>query len=222
MADNVYTPDEEMIEVELSIPEPGTPSYDERQVKGHCVICGKATGDGRRKYCDEHQGAKKLPKATNRTGARKRGNSEKSATNGELAGSLGKLLVIFTLILAWYQLRGRRIPDPNGDIAERIAFSDEESVAIARPLARVINTTDTGIRYGKTLVDNSDLVDATFAMWQWYKRMNETLDAVSQGRAMPIERSNSNGNSGSDAEYSNNSGGYGIPGLDAEYEYESS
>lgn len=172
--------------ISVEIAEPSPPTLQDRQGnQGSCAICGEPTRrPGARgtapKYCELHRQTTGSVHAGPKVGRSKKTAS--SASNSDLASSLGKLLAIITLVIAWAQLRARKIPDANGDIAERIAFSDEEAVAIARPLARTINSTNAGMRVGKQLVDNSDLIDAGFALAQWYKRMNETLDAAASGR----------------------------------------
>jgi hypothetical protein len=181
--------------ITIDIPdEPMALSQSERQAtKGFCVICGEPTGDGRRKYCDEHKSASNSVKVGPKSKSTSR--TSKTASDDQLAASFGKLLLILSLVLAWYQLRAKHVLDPNGDIADRIAMSDEEAVAIARPIARSFNATSTGMRVGKQIVDNSDLIDAGFAVVQWYKRMGETIDAATQGRVLPTKETN--GNSGS-------------------------
>lgn len=139
---------------------------------GTCKECGKELDDGRKAYCDEHK-----PKIRDKVTGKGRGKGKgvTKAVEDGMAETVGKVLFLLTLAYAYSALRSKGIPDPSGQISDAMALTDDESVMIARPLARLFMSTEQGRKVAPKIVDNSDLIDAAFAMWDWYSRMNETL-----------------------------------------------
>lgn len=148
---------------------------------GYCKICGDGPlPDKRRKFCDRHQGSKTIARVSSGSGSRKRNKG--SASDNELSKTFAKVLILLTVCIAWMQLRRYGQADPSGDIAEQLAMTDEEAEAISRPIARSFNSTSTGARYGKAIVDNTDLIDAGIGMYEYISRMNRILDSMKTRR----------------------------------------
>lgn len=118
-------------------------------------------------------------RTTTRRGRKRVGGLSSEVSEG-LTSFAGKVLFLVTLILAWAQLRRARVPDPDGDIAETMAMSDDEAVAIGRPLARLFASTENGKRLAPVIVQNEDIIDAVFAGWEWYKRNRMVWDQLTE------------------------------------------
>lgn len=143
--------------------------------KGFCRVCGVELDDKRKRWCDDHKGqGNKLPKISSNKEPRK----GKTAATSELTTVFGKLLLLITAAYAWSQLRRMNVRDPGGAFAESLAMTDDEAESVARPIARAFNSSPVGVRYGRKIVDNSDLIDAGFALYEWYQRQSQMLEGL--------------------------------------------
>lgn len=149
-----------------------TSSEKKRSWDGRCKICGTELDDKRRTLCDAHRSIQSVTPKT-KTGKTRKGSS---SVENRLNGVTANLLATLTLIWAWSVLRRAQIPDPSGNISTQMSFTDEEAVAIGRPLTRLFLKFEPGRRAAPVIIDNEDIVTAVFSLWDWYKRMNETLD----------------------------------------------
>lgn len=185
-----------------------------RAATGTCKECGKELTDGRASYCEEHRPAKGKS-IKDKVTRSKKGGVSKVVEDG-MAETVGKILFLLTLAYAYSALRSKGIPDPSGTISDAMALTDDESVMIARPLARLFTSTEQGKKLAPKIVDNRDLIDAAFAMWDWYSRMNATLAQyqATQSVQTPIpvpERESDNVNpSQSEGDRISSNGNYGF------------
>jgi len=114
---------------------------------------------------------------------------------------VSKVLFGITLFYAWWALRVRKVPDPRGEYADRMAFTDDESVIVGRVVSRALLSTEPGRRVAPHIAGNEDLIDAAFTMFDWYKRNAEIWDELgTKGYSPPKPQVNGkvrrNGNSG--------------------------
>lgn len=197
-------------------PEP--PAKRARAKTGSCKECGKELSDARAAWCPEHRptGAARIRKAT---GRKSKGGVSAAVETG-MSETVGKVLLILTLAYAYSALRTNGIPDPNGDIADAMALTDDEAVMIGRPLARLFMSTEQGRNIAPKIVDNRDLIDAMFAAWDWYSRTNKVLAQYKDSYSVhtPMERTQ-NGTTGPVTSNEQDSGGnYGyVPGAPQDY-----
>jgi hypothetical protein len=159
-------------EVTIDLSEYRMPKERQRAVTGFCKVCDAELDDKRKSYCADHQ-----PAPAERTRRKPKGKVTQNVEKG-MTSIVAKLLFMFTLALAWSQLRARSIPDPNGDVAEEMAMTDEEAEIIGRPLTRMFLATSPGRNIAPTLVANEDLIDAAFAGWDWYKRQVTIIEKL--------------------------------------------
>jgi hypothetical protein len=145
---------------------------------GTCRVCGIPLDDGRRAYCAEH-----VPERDAANSPIPRRKTKKTSTSGLAAGLTNfnaQILAAITLIVAWSQLRRAGVPDRLGNMADRMALTEDEAVAIARPLSRMFAGTDVGKKVGPALVGNEDILDAVFAGIDYYRRNQEIWDELAR------------------------------------------
>jgi hypothetical protein len=149
---------------------------------GACITCGKELPTKRHKWCDEHHPRNSsAPKSGGRVRGKGGGRKPTEKVERGMNSITGKLLYLLTLFIAWQQLRRLQVVDVNGDLADELAMTDEESELVARPLTRLFLATEPGRKIAPKLVDNEDVIDAIFAFWDWYKRMVEFTDQHAAG-----------------------------------------
>lgn len=165
----------------IQIPDDSDAQLEINVGAGFCKVCGKELDDGRKRYCDDHKGSQgKLPKVGSTKDRSAGSKAGKTAATSELTTVFGKILLLITAAYAWSQLRRMQVRDPGGAFAEALAMTDEEADAVARPIARAFNSSAAGVRYGRKIVDNSDLIDAGFALYEWYQRQTQMLEGLAQ------------------------------------------
>lgn len=98
--------------------------------------------------------------------------------NPSATGTVAKLLVVGTLLWMRADVRRRGIPDHDGLIAEALSLDSRESVTIARPVARMIDTNATASRLLGPVVRNEDVLAAAMAVMDWQHRVRVTLDQI--------------------------------------------
>jgi hypothetical protein len=157
--------------------------------------CAVALPDRRYSYCDAHRHLSQH-KGARKTRAAGPGAAEpidtswqikppvsKAAPSGRKSsatGTVAKLLVIATLIWMRASVARRGFPDHDGKIAETLSLSADESVTIARPLARMIDTSTTASRVLGPVVRNEDVLAAAMALIDWQHRVKVTLDQIAR------------------------------------------
>lgn len=151
------------------------------QTQGYCEVCGEPASSPRGKRCAEHP-RQAAAHATTNVGKRTRKGTKAPAAVGTVsarkaAGSFSKLIIIISAVWAYTAVRRYGIPDLDGTLAEELAMTDEEAADIAKPLGRVVMSNSTAARIAGPIIDNDDLIDAAFALWEWNKRMNSALAA---------------------------------------------
>jgi hypothetical protein len=166
-----------------------------RASTGQCKTCGKELSDGRASYCEEHRPSKGVETLRNKAPKRRSGkkNGVSAEVNDGMTDVTANILFILTLTYAYTALRGRGIPDPSGAVSEQMALTDDEAAAIGRPLARLFLSTEQGRKVAPSIVDNRDLIDAAFAAWDWFRRMNDVLDQYGTRQSVQTPRSNDDG-----------------------------
>jgi hypothetical protein len=81
-----------------------------------------------------------------------------------------------------------QIPDPDSSIAEELAMTDDEAAPIARVLARITLSNPTSAKIVTPFVENEDLIDAGFAVWEYNKRTTELLSQYSRTITQEVPR----------------------------------
>jgi hypothetical protein len=155
---------------------PSSPVNRSNKVGATCQECGKELPDGRQKWCAEHKPSKGKSVRDKLTGGRSSKKGVTATVENGMNETVGKILFLITLAYAYSALRRNGIPDPNGQISDAMALTDDESVLIGKPIARLFLSTERGRAVAPTIVDNRDLIDAAFAAWDWFQRVNSTLE----------------------------------------------
>lgn len=150
--------------------------------QGVCEVCGNATRSNRVKKCDDCKAAAAAaPKQDKVQDSPKRNISVPvkrvggTVTPTKAAGTFAKLVILISVAWAWSAVKRYGIPDIDGTLAETLAFTDEEAADIARPLGRLSMSTPQSAKVVAPIVENDDLIDAGFALWEWRKRVDATL-----------------------------------------------
>lgn len=184
-----------------------------------CDVCGKMVSSrGMTRHVNaahpDNASAKPQRRLAGKRGKKVKGLSAEVSEG--LASVAGKFLFLMTLIMAWSALRRANIPDPSGETAEHLAMTDDEATAIGRVLARIFASTAPGRRIAPAIVENEDLIDATFAGWEWYKRQRDFFDQlnpqqVQEPATAMRERSIHHGSNGQVATDRSEGEGAGVP-----------
>lgn len=160
-----------------------------------CDVCGVELEDRRSNRCAEHKETKTVRERATSGASKRRGRAK--GLSPDIADGLtsvaAKLLFLITLMYAWAMLRRNRVPDPDGNIAEQMAMTDDEATIVGRVLSRFFASSDVGKRLAPSIVQNEDLIDAAFVTYEWYKRNANIWDELeSRGyigqQAVPPER----------------------------------
>lgn len=94
---------------------------------------------------------------------------------------LDKTAILITALIAGSMVRRYNVNDPDDRIADSLTMTSDEAHSVARPLARVLAGSQLSKNYGRKVIDNSDLLDAGFALYDYFERVNSTL----RGMAVP-------------------------------------
>ena len=145
--------------------------------EGICEQCGNVTRSARVKTCDDCKAANKATStsATTRAPKVKVGRVGGAVTPTKAAGTFAKLLILISVIWAWSAIKRYGIPDVTGALAEELAFTDEEAADLAKPLGRLSMSNSATAKVVGPIVENDDLIDAGFALWEWRKRVDQAL-----------------------------------------------
>ncbi len=166
--------------------------------RGRCRVCGEAATTERSTYCADHKTPQSrssqtgvtdtLPKAGT-TPERPVGVERPKQSQGRTpTGRKGapsadewsskifdKSVILVTAMVAASAVRRYNVNDPDDKIADTLTATDDEARRIARPVSRFMAGTNLNRRVGRKVLDNSDLLDAGFALYDWYDRVNKTL-----------------------------------------------
>lgn len=115
----------------------------------------------------------------------RRVTSSSNVSDAQAAGTIAKLLVVMTLMIMYGRIRRLRIPDVSGELAERLALTDEEAFEIAKPIARLGNSTPMGARLIGPVTRNEDIIGAMFAVYEYNRRTNQILADLTRGGSVP-------------------------------------
>lgn len=185
--------------------------------EGVCEVCGAATRSNRVKKCDDcKQAAKVTPIRQDTTQDNKRRDVKVkvakvggTVTPTKAAGTFAKLVILISVAWAWSAVKRYGIPDLDGSLAEELAFTDEEAADIARPLGRLSMSNSASAKVVAPIVENDDLIDAGFAIWEWRKRVDQVL-AQYKGNMIADNQRGAQPDviAGQDAERQSDGGGY--------------
>lgn len=162
--------------------------------RGICKICGEKARKGSAYYCVEHTPIKPTKVISPEDKARKADIPEvveivasktptRATTNApsmkEWSGLLGELMAYISVVIAAKAVSHKAI-DAQSTIeaeeqASQIALSDDEADKIVKPISRIIARSAVNKRYGRQIMDNSDLLQAVFVMKDFYDRVQPFL-----------------------------------------------
>lgn len=199
--------------IEMTIPT----DYGRETVvdKGYyCEVCGDPLSDGRSTRCPQHR------KQAGNKPARRAGKTS-TVTASKASGTFAKLLVVITAMYAWAELRRKHIPDASGELAEELAMTDEEASAVAKPIARFAVSNSTTAKIIGPIVENDDIIDALFSLWEWQKRTQAVMaQYVENTTLQPTNRRDLHVVTGSNDQSEDASGESGtLDGYDANTDY---
>jgi hypothetical protein len=158
---------------------------------GICRVCGDEATTPSATYCAEHRTRQPkgqtdtLPPSGTTTvtrpkGAVKGGRKGSQPTADEWSSRIfDKAIILVTALIASSAVRRYQINDPTDQVADSLTATDDEARRIAKPLGRFVSGTGFNKQYGRKILDNSDLIDAGFALYDWYDRVNKTLRTFS-------------------------------------------
>jgi hypothetical protein len=154
--------------------------------KGVCRVCGDEASTPQGTYCTEHR--TRQPKGQTDTlapsgnatvtGPKREPKFRKGAqpTADEWSSRIfDKGVILITALIASSAVRRYQINDPQDQVADTLTATDDEARRIAKPLGRFVSGTGFNKKHGRKILDNSDLIDAGFALYDWYDRVNKTL-----------------------------------------------
>jgi hypothetical protein len=192
-----------VVDVDPNPPEPKVRTNSEGLELGVCRVCGDEATGPNATYCAEHR--TRQPRATEGgtdsqpsqpTGTAKVLRPSRSGKGAPTADEWNnklfqKVVGAFTDVVASQLVRRYNLNDPTGEIADSLAMTNEEAGRVAKPIGRFMAGTALNKRIGRKVLDNSDLVDAAFAMYDWYDRVNKTLRGKTPAQlasVTPIQR----------------------------------
>ena len=183
--------------------------------EGVCETCGAVTRSARVKKCDDCKATAKAPKQDKVQDSPKRNIKVSvpkvggTVTPTKAAGTFAKLVILISVVWAWTAIRRYGIPDINGELAETLAFTDEEAADIARPLGRLAMSNSSSAKVIAPIVENDDLIDAGFAIWEWRKRVDAVLAQYQRNTIADNQRGGgSSVDTGQDAQSAGDGGGW--------------
>ncbi len=168
--------------------------------KGECnkAECDKPARSKNAFYCVEHQPiksprrAKKTSKAfqpeapareviveaVSSAASSTPSKSEKPPSASEWTNLIAPILALITSTVAYGALKHRQSPDLSpeerkalDDEYDRICLSDEEVNIITKPMSRLIAKSVINEKYGRVIVENADILMATWTLWEWGNRV---------------------------------------------------
>ena len=156
-------------------------------ILGVCRHCGDQASTPSSTYCDDHRTkaqregivttSTSLPTGTASVKRPERQPARGKTPSGDewTTKVFDKGIIVLTTLFAASAIRRYNVNDPSGALEDELTATDEEARAIAKPLGRVMAASGLNKRYGRKVLDNSDLIDAGIALWDWYDRVNKML-----------------------------------------------
>lgn len=159
----------------------------------YCEDCNAPLYDRRRKKCESCRSVAPVAKTV-----KSRFVAKGKPDDVKTTAAISKLLIIVTLLIMYMRVKSLGIPDSQGSLAEELAFNDEEAIAIAKPIARWSSSSAVGSRVVAPLVNNQDLIECAFALYEWNRRTDDILRQMTNGElsANRPRRVKDNGNTG--------------------------
>ncbi len=152
---------------------------------GVCRACGQEASTPQGTYCDEHKTRQRktsgegvaAPTGTDKVTPPKPVRTGKGAPSGDewSAKVFDKLCIMGTMLFAGAMVRRYNLNDPDDGIADSLAMTDDEARRVAKPLGRFMAGTKFSKTQGRKVLENSDLLDAAFALYDYTDRVNKTL-----------------------------------------------
>ena len=170
-------------------PRERKPQYDDQgNEKGVCRVCGNVASTPNGTYCAEHKtrqtkastsdGGANTPSGTGTTPVSRPRTGRGAPTGEEWSGKVfDKLIILLSALLAGTMVRRYQLNDPNDAIADALTMEGDEARRIARPLGRYMAGTSFSKKQGRRILENSDLLDAGFALYDYWDRVNKVLRA---------------------------------------------
>lgn len=182
---------------------------------GFCETCGNPTKSARVKTCDDCKAIAKANRQDTTQDNKRRDVKVPvrrvggAVTPTKAAGTFAKLVILISVAWAWSAVKRYGIPDPTGDLAETLAFTDEEAADIGRPLGRLSMSNASAAKFVAPVVENDDLIDAGFAIWEWRKRVDQELARYKGNMIADNQRGGgANVDAGQDAQSAGDGRGY--------------
>ncbi len=155
---------------------------------GVCRVCGQQASTASSTYCPEHktrqsksqspgngEGQTVSPSGTQRV-SRPRASGRGAPNADEWSSKVfTKVAIIITTLYASSMVSRMGINDPDEAIVDALSMTDDEARRVAKPIGRFIAGTDLNKRMGRKVLDNSDLLDAAFALYDWQQRSQAML-----------------------------------------------
>lgn len=170
------TDDWETVDVDLSTPAHNPATGNAQRT---CSVCGETGHDARR-----HRGGGSATAKTGRTRSpnRKGGPSAHDWTEKVYSKGLQAVAFLFVTQL----IRSRNVSDPDDRVADHLSLTTAEATAIAAPFGRFTEGTSFSRKYGARIVDNTDMMDAAFAVIDWQRRVGKFLRETQPRGKAPI------------------------------------
>lgn len=166
-------------------PRERTVQYDGAgNVKGVCRVCGLDAATPSGTYCADHKTRQRAqteapsgtPVGTTSVVKPPRSTGRGAPTGDEWASRVfDKLIILLSALLAGSMIRRYGVNDPNDNIADILTMEGDEARRVARPLGRFMAGTKFSKTQGRKVLENSDLLDAGFALYDYWDRVNKTL-----------------------------------------------
>jgi hypothetical protein len=157
-------------------------------VIGVCRVCDQPASTPSSTYCADHKTrqsrsdsgeARALQDVVTGTDTVKRTTTRtpRGAPTGDEWSTkvFDKVLILLSALLAGSMVRRDGLNDPNDAIADSLTMESDEAKRIAKPMGRFMAATKFSKTRGRQVLENSDLLDAGFALYDYFDRINKTL-----------------------------------------------
>lgn len=192
--------------------------------KGYCQVCGEPAPTPQGTWCTDHHPNNNKPVRQDKIAdkVKKRvitTTSTGKVTAAKAAGSFSKLIIIISAIWAYTLVKRYGIPDVDGTLADDLAFTDEEAADIARPIGRLTMSNATAAKFVGPVVENDDLIDALFSLYEWRKRVDQTLAQYKGNQIQDNQRSRSVSTQSDEVSTSSSGGDGSLPYYDGQADF---
>lgn len=157
------------------------PQYVDGYEKGVCRDCGQVASTPNGTYCAEHKRRQTKPSEGGATPPGTQSVSRARTGRGAPTGDewstkvFDKAIILLSALLAGSMVRRYGLNDPNDAVADSLTMEAEEARRVAKPLGRFMAGTNFSRKQGRKILENSDLLDAGFALYDYVDRVNKTL-----------------------------------------------